>query len=318
MSQNQYEDIYGGWLPVSPEYNIEAAPQAAPTAAAPDYEAQLKDMAAASGATYDPSDYEGFVRNTTYNEPGKAMSPEQFMANMKQNYAQRGASNSGPAPVETPNAAAMQPNPAVSGFQNKLEGYLDKILSSGGMFDQGLVQRQKESVKDQLDTARMGRVKGLKADLAARGMLSLPGSPSGAEVGALSRLDESLGATYGTAIRDIFSGEQERASDRFMSAMGLGTNYQDNVANQSLANQRLGLDRELGMGRLGLDRMLGQSDIALRQMEQEIASRLGIGRLELDSETARSAANNLSAQSIREIVEQILRTTGTGAGGYFR
>ncbi len=49
-------------------------------------EAQLKQ---AGGNLYDPSDLQGIIRNTTYNEPGKAVSLEQALSNQYNIYNQR-------------------------------------------------------------------------------------------------------------------------------------------------------------------------------------------------------------------------------------
>jgi hypothetical protein len=54
-----------------------------------DVERQLREM---GGGLYDPTDLEGVIRNTTYNEPGKAVSIEQALANARANYTARNAS----------------------------------------------------------------------------------------------------------------------------------------------------------------------------------------------------------------------------------
>jgi hypothetical protein len=220
-------------------------------------------------------------------------------------------------PMTAPTSAQMMPQTQASGFQSKLESYLDKVLSSGGMFDSGLVQQRKESAKDQFDMARRGRVSSLKADLASRGLLSLPGAKSGAEVGALSRLDADLGASYGSAIRDIFSNEQENASNRFMSALGLGTQRANANDEIGLGMSRLNLDRDLGFGKLDLDRMLGTGNLALGQSQLLSNDANNRGRLALDTELAKANVTGQQADQIRKLVEDYINANNIGSGGYY-
>lgn len=58
-----------------------------------DWAAIEQQLRTAGGNLYDPSDLEGVQRNTGYNEPGKAVSLEQALANQQRIYDQRRASN---------------------------------------------------------------------------------------------------------------------------------------------------------------------------------------------------------------------------------
>lgn len=305
-NNNPYQDF-----PI-PEGGLENVPQQPQAQAAPEFDLNAYyQQQFGGGRTPDANEMATDMENI-----GK-YGIDAFKQDFQKRLDTRTPEEKGYGAMSVPNAAQMAPNPAVSGFQSKLEGYLDKILSSGGMFDEALVKRQKESAKDQIDMARTKRVANLRNQLASKGLLSLPGSASGAEASALGKLDSELGATYGGAIRDIFSNEQARASDRFMSALGLGTNYQNNVANQQLGQGRLSLDRDLGMGRLDLDRLLGIGNLGLGQAQNELAAKLGIGRLELDSEIAKAAANSNNSSIIQKILEELRNAANTSSGGYY-
>lgn len=61
-----------------------------------DWTSVEQQLRAKAGNLYDPSDLEGIIRNTTYNEPGKAVSLDQALANQFGIYNQRSASGSSP------------------------------------------------------------------------------------------------------------------------------------------------------------------------------------------------------------------------------
>lgn len=227
-------------------------------------------------------------------------------------YAQMQKGFGGLSPVEGTNVMSGMGSP-VSGFQNKLEGYLDKVLSGGGNFDDKLVKARHESIKDALDRSRQGLVKQNRANLANRGMLSVSGAPSGVEASSLEGLDARLGADYATGLRDIYSNEQQAASGRFMDALGLGVNRENNLlqnaiaqANQSHLRDSLALDRD----RFG-------ADSAFRQAGQLLESQLGLGRLQLDRDVADSNTAATNAKSIDQIIQDIINATNTSTGGYY-
>ncbi len=226
---------------------------------------------------------------------------------------------------EVPNATALATgNTGQAGFFDKINGYLDNVLKNQGNFDMGLINKRKESVKDVVDTARMKQTSNLKANLASRGLLSLPGAPSGVEAGGLTALEGDLGTAYSGALRDIFSNEQENASQRFMDALGLTSQNANNAAINDLGTKAFNLsalnaDRGYGLdtARLGLDRTRTQGDLALRQADQELASRLGLGRLDLDTSIAETAAKNSQGKTLEDLINQLLNAANTSSGGYF-
>lgn len=91
-----------------------------------DIERQLRE---AGGGLFDPSDLEGVIRNTTYNEPGKAVSLEQALANQRNIYDQRRGNTPGQQGPSQPQAA---PRPQLPGaqFDDAYSNMLETIAKS--------------------------------------------------------------------------------------------------------------------------------------------------------------------------------------------
>jgi len=220
-----------------------------------------------------------------------------------QNFVQHGTIPSAQMQPATANVASTAPS---SAFQQKLEGYLDSVLSGNGNFNNALAQSQREGVKDTLARTHASGTNQLKADLASRGLLSLPGAPSGVESRGLQDFNRMLSETETGAVRDIFNKEQQNASDRFLQALGLSTNHAKNLADTLLGSQQLDLNRTLGLGNL-----------ALGQGQNELSAALGLGRLDLDRWLAQQGVSGRQADEISKIINDILNANNTASGGFF-
>jgi hypothetical protein len=58
-------------------------------------------------------------------------------------------------------------------------------------------------------------------------------------------------------------------------------------------------------------------DLALRQSEQELASRLGLGRLDLDSQIAEANNRQQQGQSLQEIITALINASRNSNEGYY-
>jgi hypothetical protein len=158
-----------------------------------------------------------------------------------------------------------------------------------------------EQAREGMEKARRTQTNAARGALASRNLLSEPGIPQGSEIGAIRRIEENIAPEFAGAVRDIHLSELDRQDanrlagvssasnllgqqgDRYLSALGEGTNRQEALASIALAtldrnmawNQFLaefGLKREQVMAELEsgrFDRLFG-----LLQLFQQYANGL--------------------------------------------
>lgn len=181
------------------------------------------------------------------------------------------------------------PNIQMGQKSNPVMDSLSKLFSTGG-YNQDLVNRRVESANESLQRQRKSRDATNRAALASRGILGEGrGHESGAELTALSKLDQSIADQYSGAVRDIYADESGNADARMMQALqtaaglsaqeaqmvidrfraetertSVGNQFELGKGNLALGNMRGVNDYNLGLGQLGLerDRTLAQLDDA--------------------------------------------------------
>ena len=154
---------------------------------------------------------------------------------------------------------------------------LNKITGGEGLFNTESFKRRTGDARSKLERVRAGESDTLQAQLAERGLLR-----SGAESEALSRHSADMEGQQTEAFNSILGDETNRAEDRLMQALGIGSQIYGGdaergvterlgMANVGLGHERNSLDYLLGTGRLDLDRNRLNSEIDQSGMDRIIA-----------------------------------------------
>jgi hypothetical protein len=139
-------------------------------------------------------------------------------------------------------------------FSQLLTGGIADIINRSG-YDEKNKNLRLESLQEDYNRARKFQLSQDRATLADRGLLSEPGHAQGPEVTALSRLEETLSPIWAEGIRNALGDANDRASQNYLTALGLGTQRQQilsDIAVRNLEQNRLwnqflaqhGLDRD--------------------------------------------------------------------------
>lgn len=187
-----------------------------------------------------------------------------------------------------------------------------KKLFPNGAFNQDIVNRRVDNVRDQLNRFSNSRNASNRAQLASRGLIG-----SGPEITAINRNEENIGNQYANALSGIYADESANADARMMQALQLATGMTSDQARVELERE-LGLKNlDLGWGRLGLDKTLGLGNLALGNMNGTNDYNLGLARLGLDRDRLQHEIENGNIDQIIQIITQLLAGANTSAGGYY-
>jgi hypothetical protein len=156
---------------------------------------------------------------------------------------------------------------------NDVASQLAKLFPNGA-FNQGLVNSRVSSANDAIERARKSRMATNKATLADRGILE-QAAPT------MNRMDEDLFDMQAGAVRDIHADESRAADSRMMQALTTAAGLTTDQAKLVIDRFRAENDNKLGMGRLNLDTELGRGELALGNRNSGITERLGLGNLAL-------------------------------------
>jgi hypothetical protein len=201
---------------------------------------------------------------------------------------------------------------------------LRDLISRGGAFDEQVTGRRLESVREGLDRQRKSQMDTLSANLADRGLLSLPGIAQGPEATGLFRTEQDLGSQFATASRDIFTEEMAAANERYAGAInqltGLGQSEAETlIALIQQAGELTGDDEQRLLDWMISERgmSLGAAQLALEQSKLASSHALGVGRLGLDRDVAMREAQGADIDRILQILASLGGSANTAAGGYY-
>lgn len=192
-----------------------------------------------------------------------------------------------------------------TGFGNDVQAALTKIFSDGGDVPNDQVARRYESARELLDKGRRTMINDARGDLASRNLLSEPGIPQGAEIGAVSRITDRLAPEFSRALRDIYTDESAKADARQMTALQMATGFSTDQARNLLA----------GIGE-GTARQSALADIALRSLQTNMAWSQFLAEFGLKREQVMYQIQNGNIDSIMPLLQAFIQMGGLSAGGY--
>jgi hypothetical protein len=236
MAQDYYGDEYDPYRDFpTPQGGLSDAPASGTNW--DDIERQLRE---AGGSLYDPTDLEGIKRNTTYNEPGKAVSLEQALANARGNYDQR----RGNTPGESPQQATAQYSGA-GGQAGSGDAALSQFMAYLQSQQQQQAQQQaamREILMGQLGQATQpvsADAPGVREVLGGMRLASQRGLERGRAQAAEQRAYEGYGANS-----DVLRTDVERMNQQ---ASETEAQYTGDVLNRELQGKRDQVQRLLSL-----------------------------------------------------------------------
>lgn len=178
-------------------------------------------------------------------------------------------------------------------------------VDNGGTPDDAQMMRRFESARELMEKGRRTAVEAARGDLANRNLLSEPGIPQGAEIGAIRRLNEQLGADFAHELRDISIDENSRADARQMQALQLMTGMAGNEAQAFLAGIGEGTARQ---------QMLG--DLALRSLQTNMAWNQFLAEFGLKRDQVLSMMQDGRVDDVMQLLNSFLSLASLSRGGY--
>lgn len=245
------------------DFNAPGQNQLAP--AGQDWSSVEQQLRQAGGNLYDPSDLEGIVRNTTYSEPGKAVSLEQALSNQYNIYNQRRGPTSPQAATSqysggggTPTAAGagdaalqqfMQMLQSRDSAQQQQQAQLQQILM--GQLGQASqpISADSPGIREILAGGRIGLQRGAERERknaaemrAYDGSGGLGGKAFDADVsGILQRQGEGEAQMTG----DVLSQQLQRQEDKLQRLLTLATTLGDAEAARNIQTQLQAIQTQL-------------------------------------------------------------------------
>lgn len=168
----------------------------------------------------------------------------------------------------------------------------------GLLDDNPQINRRFESARELMEKGRRTQTNDARAALANRGLLSEPGIPQGAEIGAVKRIEEALAPEFSRALRDIYT-------DETTQALSLATGMASDQAKQFLA----------GIGE-GTARQTALAQIALQSLGQNMAWSQFLAEFGLKRDQVLQELQNGRVDDVMQLLNAFLSMASLSRGGY--
>lgn len=201
-------------------------------------------------------------------------------------------------------------------FSQLISGALVDLIERGGSNDfgdylQGVMKDQIEgtgTARARFESARelahkgeRTRLNDARANLAARGLLSEPGAPSGVEGGVMRRIQGDVTEEFARTIRDIASDQEDRILPVLQMATGLS---QAQTANMLAA-----------VGE-GTARQTALAGIALKQLDQNMAWSQFLAEFGLKRDQTLAMLQNGQVDDLMQLIQMFGTVGSLLRGGY--
>jgi hypothetical protein len=221
-------------------------------------------------------------------------------------------------------------SPEKDSFQRAIEAELLGMIERGGGLDQDLIDRRTESLREGLDRQASSQLDRADAELAARGLVGLPGSPQGAQGTAIAGIEQDITEQFRGGFRDIVSDEQALASQRLMDSIGIGANI--SIANRNIEMEskaqgfREAAQLAIANGQMqqaamfdsiaaATDRQRLLHDVAIDQLDRNIAWNMFLAEFGLERDIALNSLNTSQLTHMIQVMALLLQAGGITAGG---
>lgn len=188
---------------------------------------------------------------------------------------------------------------------SRVNDYVMNLLEQPDTPDEGNIARRFESARELMDKGRRTMTNDTRAALANRGLLSEPGIPQGAEIGAVRRIEESIAPEFSRALRDIYTDESQRADVKQMGYLQAALGISSDQAKQFLA----------GIGE-GTARQSALAQIALQSLGQNMAWNQFLAEFGLKRDTVLAELQNGRVDDVMQLLNSFLSLASLSRGGY--
>lgn len=158
--------------------------------------------------------------------------------------------------------------------------------------------RRFESARELMAKGRRTMMNDARGELAHRGLLSEPGIPQGAEIGAVKRIEEAIAPEFARALRDIYTEETSKS-------LQLATGFAADQARTFLA----------GLGE-GTQRQTALASIALQSLSQNMAWNQFLAEFGLKRDALLAQLQNGRVDDVMQLLNTFVSLTSLSRGGY--
>lgn len=183
------------------------------------------------------------------------------------------ASAAGDAGVEAA-LAKLLAGEGMTTAQASVFAQLMKIIASGGALpnDPEILQQQLETARENEVRAEQSQLADARGELAARGLLSEPGSPQGEEASAINRIEQGIAPAYSQAVRDIHTTQLNAQNERVTNALAEVTGLSNAAAGNLVSALGTGTQRQIGLANIAL------GELAQNTQWNEFLAQYGLSR----------------------------------------
>lgn len=186
------------------------------------------------------------------------------------------------------------------------EDIRDLILKSAtGETPNDTLAKRYESARELTSKARRTMTNDARAALADRNLLSEPGIPQGAEIGAIGRIEEAIAPEFSRMLRDIFTDESTRADARQLASLQMATGMASDQARTFLA----------GIGE-GTARQTALAQIALQSLSQNMAWSQFLAEFGLKRDQTLAMLQQGRVDDVMGLLNSFLSLASLSRGGY--
>jgi hypothetical protein len=184
-----------------------------------------------------------------------------------------------------------------------LKDYLEQ--SKGGAINSAGLLNRLNAARENLTKGETGALADMRGVLADRGLISLPGSPEGAETDATMRTLAPLQQAYLSQVRQAQSDEETAADSRLSDALSKATGWTSQQAAAKLASANSASERQ---------QML--STIALQNLEQNRLFTQFTAQFGLDREQLLNSIRQGKIDAIAPVLQMFSLLVNSSRGGY--
>ena len=183
---------------------------------------------------------------------------------------------------------------------------IQQLLSSVGQGrNEDRLTKRRLQATETSQLAQQGLMEQVRAQLADRGTIGLPGAPQGPETAGARRVAERVAVPFSQALRDIDIRESELTDEREINALQLATGWSSAQATRVLQAAAAGTDRQ---------RIL--SDIALGTLDRNMAWNQFLAQFGLEREKFMQDVRMGNMANLSGILSQFQQFLSQLRGGY--
>lgn len=180
---------------------------------------------------------------------------------------------------------------------------LKALIAAGGTSPD--ITAQIVKARDNSVLAQQGMLADARGELAARGLLSEPGAPQGAEISAIGRIAQNIAPQFANALTDIQTHAMDIGSAQLTSALQMATGLSQDAAHNLVSTINAGTNRQTAL-----------ANIALQTLDQNRQWQQFLMQYGLDRDKLANDIQNGNLDEVIKIIMAFINSGQVGAGGH--